>query len=362
MTELTGKERVARQLKHLPVDRIAAMEQFWTHTISHWVEQGTFPPGESPEDHFHLDIAMNWTFNLKINPDMQDKLVAEDEDTRTFLDGNGATMRRYKGHDTTPEHLGYAIADRAGWEEKAKPFLTPERKRIAFETYRRDKRHCEEKGRFFCWAGVNVFESIHPICGHENFLMGMALDPDWVRDMVETYADLWIHLMEILIAEEGKPDGIWFFEDMGFKGRPFMSPEMYRELIQPAHAKTIAFAHGLGLPVLMHSCGFVEPLLPGMVEAGIDCLQAMEVKAGMDLLRIYDNFGDKIALMGGLDVRPITRNDRPGILHELESKVPIVMRKNGFILHSDHSIPESTDYDCYRYFLENGLRIGTYPS
>ena len=66
MSELTGKERVARQLKHLPVDRIAAMEQFWTHTISHWVEQGTFPPGESPEDHFNLDIAMNWTFNLKI--------------------------------------------------------------------------------------------------------------------------------------------------------------------------------------------------------------------------------------------------------------------------------------------------------
>lgn len=111
MTELTGKERVARQLKHLPVDRIAVMEQFWTHTISHWVEQGTFPPGESPEDHFNLDIAMNWTFNLKINPDMQDKLVAEDEDTRTFLDGNGATMRRYKGHDTTPEHLGYSITD-----------------------------------------------------------------------------------------------------------------------------------------------------------------------------------------------------------------------------------------------------------
>ena len=39
MTELTGKERVARQLKHLPVDRIAVMEQFWSHTISHWVEQ-----------------------------------------------------------------------------------------------------------------------------------------------------------------------------------------------------------------------------------------------------------------------------------------------------------------------------------
>ena len=77
-----------------------------------------------------------------------------------------------------------------------------------------------------------------------------------------------IDLMEILFAQEGKPDGIWFYEDMGFKQRPFMSPDMYREIVMPGHRKPMDYCHSLGLKVIMHSCGFIEPLLPGMVEAG----------------------------------------------------------------------------------------------
>jgi len=134
-------------------------------------------------------------------------------------------------------------------------------------------------------------------------LMGMAMDPDWVKDMVMTYANLLVALMEILFAEEGKPDGIWFYEDMGFKERPFMSPDMYREIIKPAHARTFAYAHARHLPVIVHSCGFVEPLLADLVDAGLDCLQVMEVKAGMDPLRIKRNFGDDIVLFGGMDAR-----------------------------------------------------------
>lgn len=360
MEPLCGRERVGRQLKHLPVDRIAVSEEFWSYTIRHWEEQGKLPPGTDAVEHFKLDLDKCWAFNLRIDPEMADRLVAEDEETRTFVDGNGATLRRYRSHASTPEHINFSVVDRNDWEEKAKPFLTPTANRIDFEGYRAVRRACADAGRFFLWSGVNVFESMHPICGHENLLMGMALDPEWVSEMAEVYSDLIIHLWETLFAAEGKPDGIWFYEDMGFKGRPFMSPEMYRELIMPAHRKTIDFAHSLGLPVVMHSCGFVEPLLPYMVEAGIDCLQAMEVKAGMDLLRIYRDFGEKIALMGGLDVRPVANNDLPGIRRELETRIPVVKGRNGFILHSDHSIPESAEYESYRYFLETGLELGRY--
>ena len=110
----------------------------------------------------------------------------------------------------------------------------------------------------------------------------------------------------------------------------------------------------------MHSCGFIEPLLPYMVEAGIDCLQAMEIKAGMDLIRIHKNFGDKIALMGGLDARLVGNNDLPGIKKELEAKIAAVKDNYGFILHTDHSIPESAEYESYKYFLETGRQLGTY--
>ena len=97
-----------------------------------------------------------------------------------------------------------------------------------------------------------------------------------------------------------------------------------------------------------------------MVEAGIDCLEAMEVKAGMDLLRIYKEYGEKIALMGGLDVRPVASNDIDGIRRELDSKIPFVKQNYGFILHTDHSVPESTNYDSYRFFVDYGLKLGTY--
>ena len=83
-------------------------------------------------------------------------------------------------------------------------------------------------------------------------------------------------------------------------------------------------------------------------------------KAGMDLLRIYKEYGEKIALMGGLDVRPVASNDIDGIRRELDSKIPFVKQNYGFILHTDHSVPESTNYDSYRFFVDYGLKLGTY--
>ena len=77
---------------------------------------------------------------------------------------------------------------------------------------------------------MSVFECMHPVCGHENMLMGMIDDPEWVRDMADSYARLIIELQEIVFAQEGYPDGIWYYEDMGFKERPFMSPAMYADL------------------------------------------------------------------------------------------------------------------------------------
>ena len=147
---------------------------------------------------------------------------------------------------------------------------------------------------------------------------------------------------------------------MGFKGRPFMSPKMYSSIVQPAHALTLGLAKEHGLPTIVHSCGYVEPLIPGLLEAGMDCLQVIEVKAGMDLLKLHAEYGDRLSFMGGIDVRVLYTNDRAQIDAELEAKIPIVMQGNGYVLHSDHSIPNTVHYDTYRYFIDKGLELGTY--
>lgn len=58
-------------------------------------------------------------------------------------------------------------------------------------------------------------------------LVGMALDPDWIMDMAQTYAKITVDLQTMLFDQEGYPDGIRYYEDMGYKGSPFMSPAIY---------------------------------------------------------------------------------------------------------------------------------------
>ena len=357
---MTGKERMQRILKHQPVDRIGLFEHFWNDTYKTWYEQGHVPGGQSFEDHFQFDMQECWAFNLVADLDFKQQVVTEDEDTITFLDGNGAILRRHKFHDTTPEHVDFTIKEREDWEKIKPLLLNPDPRRINFEGYRKVKKAAADAGRFFVWSGVNVFECIHPVCGHENMLVGMALDPDWVRDMAETYAKLTVELQKILFEQEGYPDGIWYYEDMGYKGSPFMSPQMYREIIKPSHIYTINYAKEHNLPVIMHSCGFVEPLLPDMIDAGIDCLQVIEIKAGMDLLKLHKLYGDRISFMGGIDVRTLYTNDRQVVLEELEKKIPLVKQGYNYVLHSDHSIPKTVDYEVYRYFIDKGLELGRY--
>jgi len=361
--QLTSRERIGRILKRRPADRIGLYESFWADTQREWAARGHVGEDESLEDHFGFDLRNAWVFNLAGDLDAGEEILEETAETKLVRNANGAVMRFWKNKAGTPEHVDFLVKDRAGWEEHIRAKLTNQadyRRRINFESYRQVKDKCRSEDLWFNWSGVNVFELMHPVCGHEYMLMGMALDPDWVKDMCTVYAELTIDLMEILFAEEGRPDGIWFYEDMGFKHKPFMSPAMYKEIIFPAHKRTFDYAHSLGLPVTVHSCGFVEPLVPGLIEAGMDCLQAMEVKAGMDLVKLKKTFGDQIALCGGLDIRTLETNDRAVVQAELDKKLPVAMEGGGYILHSDHSISDRVDYRTYKFFVERGLEMGTY--
>jgi uroporphyrinogen decarboxylase len=360
MAELTGIERIGRFLRREKADRIGVYESFWQDTKQAFVDSGHVKENESLADHFDLDIRECWAFNNVADLDFRGEILEETEDTYLAKDGNGAILRRHKKHSTTPENVDYTVKERKQWEEIREKLANIDERRINFDAYRQAKAAAKAKDKFFVWSGVNVFELMHPLVGHENMLMGMALDPDWIKDMADVYIEMTLNLQEILFAKEGPPDGIWYYEDMGFKQRPFMSPAMYRELIFPSHKRSIEFAHQRGLPVIMHSCGFVEPLLPGMVEAGIDCFQTIEVKAGMDLLRIYKNYGDVLSLMGGMDVRALYNNDKNEIDRELEAKIPAVKEGFGYCLFSDHSIPSNVTYETYRHFIEKGLELGRY--
>ncbi len=360
MPEMTSKERVINALNSNKVDLLPAGVWPWPATEKKWKQQGHIGENEDVYEHFEQDIRCHvGDINSIADLDHNEQAIEETDETILTLDGNGAQLRRYKDRVAMVEHVGFTVQDRNGWEEKIKPFLMDvDRRRIPFEQYRKEKALCDAKQRFHCWHGMAPFEQMHPMCGHEYLLMGMALDPGWVKEMVMTYAQFTINHLEVLFSEEGLPDGVWFSEDMGFKEKPFMSTQMYRDIMFDGHKLLFDFAHSRGLKVIVHSCGFVEPLVPGLIEAGMDCLQGMEVKAGMNLLRLFDRYGEKIAFFGGIDERVLISNDKHNIDEELEKKIPQMIKNGGgYILHSDHSEPPDVEYETMRYFIDRGREL-----
>jgi uroporphyrinogen decarboxylase len=358
---MTSRERIARILARKAVDRIGCFEEFWEDTTKKWKTEGHIDASaREPGECFDLDLEKPWPFDFTADLDFRDQVVEETEETILIRDGNGALLRRHKLHVSTPEHVDFACKDRESWEERIKPLLKAERRRINVADYRRAKERAEARESFLLCGSWNVFQLLVNLCGHENLLAGMALDPAWAKEMVATYSRIAVELHEMLFAEEGRPDGLYLMEDLGYKGTPFMSRLMFREIVRPAYEEIVGLAKALRLPVLFHSCGYIEPLVPDLVEIGIDCLTALEAKAGMDLLRLHHDFGSVLSFMGGIDTRILCSNDRGAIDRELERTIPQVKQGWGYILSSDHSIPDTVEYETYRYFLERGLELGRY--
>ncbi|MBM4149017.1 MAG: hypothetical protein FJ224_08225 [Lentisphaerae bacterium] len=356
---MTHKERFFGALNREPVDLLAWGDGLWADTHRKYVAQGKMKDKEDAVLHFDMSWRTGGWLSSVADLDFKEQVVEETADTVLKLNGNGATLRHWKNKSGTPEHVDFLVKDRDGWEKHAREkLLATDRRRIPFESYRDSKRKAAAEGRAFLWSGIAPFEQMHPLCGHEYMLMGMALDPDWVKDMVNVYTDMTLRHMDILFAEEGMPDAFWFYEDMGFKERPFMSPAMYEDIVMPGHRKLFDYVHSQGRKVIVHSCGYVAPLVPGLIRAGMDCLQAMEVKAGMDLAKLAGEFGDRISFCGGVDIRVIASNDRTAIDSELERRVLPVLRKGaGYIVQSDHSIPPDVEHDTLVYFFEQGSKL-----
>jgi uroporphyrinogen decarboxylase len=103
------------------------------------------------------------------------------------------------------------------------------------------------------------------------------------------------------------------------------------------------------------------PLVPMIIEAGVDCLQALEVKAGMDLGTLVREYGRDLCFMGGVDVRTFFAEDESALEREVRGKLEIGMSSpGGFVFHSDHSIPTQVSFQRYSRVVELVREHGVY--
>ena len=133
---------------------------------------------------------------------------------------------------------------------------------------------------------------------------------------------------------------------------------MYRELFQPAGRKAAEWAHRHGCVVHYHSCGNVTQLAPDLIDAGVDMLNPLEVKSGMDPVGLKQQFGDRLAFHGGLNARCYEPPE--AIWAERRRVIPLMMDSGGYVIATDHSIPDSVSLQQYRQFVSLAKQIGRY--
>ena len=95
-----------------------------------------------------------------------------------------------------------------------------------------------------------------------------------------------------------------------------------------------------------------------LMDVGIDALNPLEVKAGMDPLLLKRKYGDRLVLHGG--VNAVLWDDRDAIVSEIDRVVPALKENGGYIFSSDHSIPNSVSLENFRAIVEEVKRVGRY--
>lgn len=330
----------------------------WGDTAKKWVGQGMPVDAQGNPvdgvDHFGFDMAgLGGWFDWQPLRGVRE-VVEETSEWQIIRNGSGALLKWWKDKSGTPEHIGFAMTDRAVWERDYRPHVaTFDRERIGdLDGVRQALKRRREQGKWTFYGNQFIWENLRASLGDQNMFMALLTDPDWIHDFNRVYTDLYKQCFAIILEEAGKPDGIWVYEDLGYRDRLFCSPTVLAELIFPYYAELVAFFHSYDLPVVFHTCGYQEPALPLVVEAGFDAINPMEVKAGNDILAYAEQYGDRLAFVGGLDARILESGDRDAIRSGVVSLIT-GMRERGarFVYGSDHSLSTNIDYDDFVYSM-----------
>lgn len=119
--------------------------------------------------------------------------------------------------------------------------------------------------------------------GAEEVLVGFYTEPEMIRDIMDTYTELWLQLYGV-VAERVQIDHIHIWEDMSGKQGSLVSPAMIEDFMMPSYDRIAAFAKEHGVPVVsVDSDGQVDELVPLMMKHGVNAFMPFEVQAGCDI-------------------------------------------------------------------------------
>jgi|YelNatPaOPRAMG01_1025707.scaffolds.fasta_scaffold05348_10 hypothetical protein len=200
-----------------------------------------------------------------------------------------------------------------------------------------------------------------PIVSYPNLLKHVLIwvyrRPDAVEALINYHTNIAIEYGKYAIDEGA--DAIQLCVDYGNQNGPWMSPAMFRRFVKPALERHANAFKKKGAFVVLHSDGYIMPLLKDVVDAGINAYQGIDAIAGMSLKKVKEEFGSKICLVGNVDPRIIEF----GTKEEVEKEVDRCLKeggKEGYILSASANISVNTNAENFVHMVNYAKRKGVY--
>ena len=355
MAELTTRERFKRAFNHEEADRVPMLGGPWSTTLERWRREG-MPEEAGFAEYFGFDRIVG--ISADISPRYEKKIIEETEDYIVQFDSWGTTAKNWKHASSTPHWIDRTIVDRKSWEA-ARERMVMSRDRVDWDRLKKDYPQWRKNDLWIqggLWFGFDVTHA--RIVGTERLLVWMAEDPELVMEIFNTQLDCNLKLLDMIWDEGYTFNSIFWCDDMGYRNGTFFSVDMYRDILKPVHKRAIDWAHAKGIVSHLHSCGNINAFVPELVDIGLDALNPLEVKAGMDPVHLKRTFGHKIVLHGGLNA--MLWNDIDKTEEEIRRLMPILKQNGGFIFQEDHSIPDSVSLEDFRKIAELAKELGRY--
>jgi uroporphyrinogen decarboxylase len=358
--------RVRKTLSREEPDRVPAFDLFWQEFIDAWKrEKG------------HDDIYEYYDMDLKlVVPNMDPavksfELLERGKDYTVFRSGYGCTLKK-ADYSPMPEYVDYAVKDADGYED------------FVLEDPEDDRRYFQASANILSSAGdieapafseqvgnardrfptmglvLEGSELLTRIRGMEGMFLDVMLEADRVRRFLDR-----LLAFEIALGVRQIRMGVDFMYvggDIAYDKGMFYSPDVWRAIFKP-FVKTLCRELRAAKPdirFIYHNCGNASAVFDDLIECGIDAIQPLEVKAGLDVVELKRKYGRRVAFVGNMDAQHVLPGDTEGIRRALLRNLNAA-KGGGYIPMSDHSVPDTVSVSNFDYYSSLLRRHGRYP-
>ncbi len=195
-------------------------------------------------------------------------------------------------------------------------------------------------------ANGNIFETSWYMRGLEQTFLDMMLNPELVHAIMGRVTDHYVdYFTRVLSAAQGGVDLVFTADDVGSQKGLLVSRSLWEEFIKPYHTRLNRAIHQFeGVKVIYHSDGAVMDIVDGLIDMGIDILQALQFSArGMDPAFLKQRFGDRLCFEGGVSVQTtLPFGSAADVEREVRLLIDVLGKGGGYILGPSHAIQAGT--------------------